>query len=216
MNTHNDIDFFIRATVSLISIIDPVGAIPLLLSLTRSRGAMEVRQIVRVTTIACAITMGCFAFAGSMILEFFNISIDAFRASGGILILIMAVQMMQGDPRRAKNTPTEEAEAAEKENVAIVPLAIPLLVGPGTMSTAVLLSREAQTFELKTMLLASIIATATITWLSLRMSEPLRRLLGQTGIRVASRIMGLILAAIAVQFIADGARVLFPGLLRTN
>ncbi|MCC6547648.1 NAAT family transporter [Candidatus Sumerlaeota bacterium] len=210
MSTPTDIDFLLRATVSLISIIDPLGAIPLLLSLTRNRGAVEMKQIVRTTTIACAVALICFALAGSAILDFFHISVPAFRASGGILILLMAVQMMSGEVRRSKHTPEEEAEAAEKENIAVVPLAIPLLVGPGAMSTAVLLSKEANNWHLKASLLTAIAITVAVTWVSLRMSDLLRRVLGETGIRIATRVMGLILAAIAVQFIADGARDLFP------
>ncbi|HMX62601.1 MAG TPA: MarC family protein, partial [Candidatus Sumerlaeota bacterium] len=121
-----------------------------------------------------------------------------------------------GDARRAKQSTAEQAEAAEKENIAVVPLAIPLLVGPGAMSTAVLLSREAATMHLKVMLLGAIIVTIAVTWISLRTSDLLRRVLGETGIRIASRIMGLILAAIAVQFIADGMREMFPGLMNTH
>ncbi len=217
VSTPDELDFFFRSTISLISIIDPLGAIPLLLSLTRSRGAVEMKQIARTTTIACAVALICFALAGSAILDFFHISVPAFRASGGILILLMAVQMMQGgDARRAKQSTAEQAEAAEKENIAVVPLAIPLLVGPGAMSTAVLLSREAATMHLKVMLLGAIIVTIAVTWISLRTSDLLRRVLGETGIRIASRIMGLILAAIAVQFIADGMREMFPGLMNTH
>ncbi len=112
MSTPDELDFFFRSTISLISIIDPLGAIPLLLSLTRSRGAVEMKQIARTTTIACAVALICFALAGSAILDFFHISVPAFRASGGILILLMAVQMMQGgDARRAKQSTAEQAEA---------------------------------------------------------------------------------------------------------
>jgi multiple antibiotic resistance protein len=215
VNLSSDTTFFVNAYVGLLSILDPLGAIPILLSLTQSRGVAQTRRIVTTTIIACAVAVYTVAFFGSAILDFFGISMPAFRASGGILILLMAIQMMQGESRRAKHTPEEHAEAAERENIAVVPIAIPLLVGPGTMSTTVLLSHRAETMELQAVLIVAIAAVIATTWLCLSLSEVIRRLLGESGLRIASRIMGLLLAALAVQFIADGLRELFPGLVRT-
>lgn len=209
-----DFTFFVNAFAGLVSIMDPLGAVPIFLGMTRSRSNAETRRIVQVATATAGAALLVFAFFGTAILDLFGISIAAFRASGGILMLMMAIEMMQGEPRRAKHTPEEDAEAVEKENIAVVPLAIPLLVGPGTMSTVVLLSDKAVSLRLHAVLLSAIAATIAVTWLCLRLSELVRRALGETGIRIASRIMGLILAALAVQFVADGMLELFPGLGR--
>ncbi len=216
MNLHPDITFFIHCFAGLVSVMDPIGAIPILLSVTANRSALETRRIVRTTVIASTVALLLFGLVGNAILDFFGISMPAFRASGGILILLMAISMMHGEPRRAKHTKEEEAEAAEKENVAVVPLAIPLLVGPGTMSTMVLLSDRADTLELDAVLVVAMLAAIVVTALCLLSSELLRRILGESGIRIASRVMGLILAAMAVQFIADGMLELFPGLAASH
>ncbi len=212
MDLHPDMTFFIHCFAGLISVMDPIGAIPILLSVTADRPARETRRIVRTTIVASGAALLLFALAGNAVLDFFGISMPAFQASGGILILLMAISMMHGQPGRAKHTPEEEAEAAEKENVAVVPLAIPLLVGPGTMSTVVLLSDRADTLELNAVLFVAMLAAVLVTALCLLSSGMMRRAMGESGIRIASRVMGLVLAAMAVQFIADGALGLFPGL----
>jgi len=209
----SDFTFFATSFAALMAIIDPVGAVPIFLAMTRSRSAEETRRIVRVATATAGTALLTFALCGTAILDFFGISVPAFRASGGILMLIMAIAMIHGSPRRAKHTPEEDAEALEKESIAVVPLAIPLLVGPGTLSTVVLLGDKAkQSFDMYAMLLLAIAAVVAATWTCLRLSEYVRKALGESGIRIASRIMGLLLAALAVQFIADGAVELFPGL----
>lgn len=207
-----DISFFLHCFAGLLAVMDPLGVIPIYLSMTPGQTRDELRRNVTIATLTAAITLFLFAFTGNSILQFFGISLAAFKASGGILILLMAISMMEGQPRKAKASAADRAEAIEKDFIAIVPLGIPLLAGPGAISTVVLLSERAVSFRGELFLVLGILGAILVTWICLRASEYIRRALGETGIRVATRVMGLIVAALAVQFIADGLLDLFPGL----
>jgi multiple antibiotic resistance protein len=149
-----------------------------------------------------------FALFGGVIFKVFGVSLGAFRVAGGILLLITALDMLRARPSETRTTPTEEQEGVVKEDVAIVPLAIPLLSGPGAIATAMVLMAKGETLTSAIPVLAAIILTFVASYFILRASGMIQRVLRQSGVAIVERVMGLILAAIAVQFIADGGKEL--------
>jgi multiple antibiotic resistance protein len=149
-----------------------------------------------------------FAATGTMLFQAFGITLPAFRTAGGLILWFVAMDMLHGE-RRTQEGRDEVYEGQIKEDVALTPLAIPMLAGPGAISTAIVLAGQARGVVQTVMVYVSIILTGLISYLSLRLGEPLLGRLGKTGIRVVTRIMGLILAAVAVQFVFSGVREAF-------
>jgi multiple antibiotic resistance protein len=149
--------------------------------------------------------MIAFALAGSAIFRLLGITLPAFRIAGGLILWLVAMDMLRG--QRSTQEGTEEiVEGTEKEDVAITPLAMPMLAGPGSISTVMVLASQARGMGESVVVYTAIVFTALISWLTLRVSERLVVRLGKTGIRVMTRIMGLLLAAVAIQFVITGAR----------
>ncbi len=207
--------FFLSSFAALFSVMDPIGAIPLFLALTAGAHKKRMRENVNTAIITVAVSMVIFFFIGTKILSFFGISLPAFKTSGGLLILFMAISMLNAEPRKTKQSPEEAEDAATRDSIAVVPLAIPMLMGPGAMSAIVLLSDKANTTSLRIELFLAMATVVAVTWVCLSLAQPLRIALGESGIRVATRVMGLIVAALAIQFMADGILELFPGLKGT-
>jgi multiple antibiotic resistance protein len=158
-----------------------------------------------------AITLALFALAGSAIFRIFGITIGAFKIAGGILLFHVALDMMRAQPSRVRSSPEEAVEGNEKEDVAIVPLAIPMLAGPGAIATVtVLMSEAAHSYLHIGIVLLAIFLTGTLTFLVLRASTYVERALKQTGLNIVNRVMGLILAAVAVQFVVNGIHDVLP------
>jgi multiple antibiotic resistance protein len=203
---------YAEIVTALFVIVDPLVAIPLFLSLTGSYSEAERRHTSRVTAFTVAAVLVGAVFLGEPLLDVFGISIASFRVGGGILLLLMAIAMLQALPSRVQQAPEEAKEAEEKENVAVVPLAIPLLAGPGAMSTVIIYAHQATTwFDTLFLILASLFVASTV-WIALALANSIGAALGKTGINIVTRLMGLILAAIAVEFIAQGLAQLLPGL----
>ena len=174
------------------------------LSLTEDRGFDEKKRIAKKTAIFGSLVLLIFAIFGDFILSFFQITVDSLRVIGGILILAIAMDMMQGRKPRAKHTPEEVKESDERDDISFFPLAVPMLAGPGAITTAIVLMKTAEPIPFKVIVLISIILTFLITGILFRMSEQIHRVLGVTGSMVITRLMGLVLGAIAVQFITLG------------
>lgn len=207
-------DFALISFVSLIAILDPLAVVPVYLTLfTEEQRQRNAHLIALTASVAVLVTLTLFMLVGAKLLSFLGISLAAFRVSGGILIFLMALQMLEGSMSRVKRTESVE-DYSDIQSYSIVPLAIPLLSGPGAMSTAILLSQKAPGYLGKLTLFGVIVACCALTYLTLRLAEKTNRLLGRTGIRIATRIMGLLLAAVAMQFVATGLAELFPGLTR--
>lgn len=203
---------YLKILVGLIVIVNPLGMVPVFLSMT-SRDFPEDRiRIARTASITVGIVLVVSALFGEMLLGFFGISISAFRVGGGILILLMAIDMLNARRSRMKQTREEAEEAEEMETIAVVPLAIPLLAGPGSISTAILYSHMGSGWGHRFSLLLIIAVVVVTVWATFRLAVRFGQMLGTTGINVATRLMGLILAAIAVEFITSGAKELLPGL----
>ncbi len=202
----------LRSLVALLAIVNPLGAIPLFVAITDGQSPSQRRHTSRVTSIAVAITLLIAAFLGRWILALFGIDLNAFRVGGGLLILMMAIQMLQGRPNRTRQTSEETEEGVEKEDVAVVPLAIPLLAGPGSLSAVIITAQNLHEMSSYLFMVVNILLVALAVFLTLRVAVPLSARLGETGIRIATRILGLMLAAIAVQFMVIGLKALLPGL----
>jgi len=199
---------FLVALPAVFFVVDPIGVVPLFLAMTAGDSPEKIRRTaMRACLVACGL-MTFFALFGTIIFKVFSVSLGAFRVAGGILLLITSLDMLRARPSETRTTPNEEQEGVVKEDVAIVPLAIPLLSGPGAIATAMVLMARDTTLTATLPVLAAIVITFVLSYLILRASGLVQRVLRQSGVAIVERVMGLILAAIAVQFIADGAKEL--------
>jgi len=201
---------YIQLSAGLVSVVNPIGAIPTFMALTAARSRTDKNRTALVCACAVFMVLQISLLAGEPILNFFSIGLPAFRVAGGILILLMGLRMLHATPDRARHTPEEQAESSEKESVAIVPLAIPLLSGPGAISTTIVYGHMGHTWQHYLLMSAVIFSVSFIVWVALLVAPKIAGYMGQTGINVVTRVMGLMLAAIAVEFIAKGLSALFP------
>jgi multiple antibiotic resistance protein len=203
---------YLHIFTALFVIVDPIGAVPLFISYTLGQSRDERRIAARTAAIAVAVILVLSIFVGEYLLKFFGIGIPSFRVGGGILILLMAINMLNAQQGGARFTPEEGREGQDKVHIAVVPLAIPLLAGPGAISTTIIYAHNAYTMLDKVALLIAALLVAASVAISLHLAEHIAHRLGRTGINIATRIMGLILTAVAVEFIAGGLIQLFPKL----
>lgn len=204
------IAFFTVCFPALFSIVDPIGVVPIYLALVAGEPPAEQRRTAIRATITGASVLFVFAASGAVIFRFFGITIPAFKVAGGVLLFTMALEMMRAKQSPVKTTP-EEQSARAGDDLAVTPIGIPLLSGPGAIATVILWSSRAGGVQEKIALYASIGSVILITLVSLLFASNLLRFLGRTGINVVTRIMGLILAATAAQFVIDGWREAMAG-----
>ena len=203
---------YARFAIALVAIIDPIAAIPLFLQLTDGYTPHERKRTARVTALAVFGVLAGAALAGEMILGAFGTSRPAFRVGGGIVLLLMALAMLTAEPDRTRHTPEEDLASRDKASVAVVPLGVPLLAGPGAIS-AVILQMDSGAGALHRALVLGVIALlGALCWLALRNAERIGRLIGPIGMNIVIRLFGLVLAAIGVEYIAAGVKELFPSL----
>jgi len=202
----------IKYLVGIFAILNPLGAIPIYLSMMTDRRPEMMHRTALKASIAVAVILTLAVWTGDGLLSFFGIGIPAFRIAGGLLVLLIAIAMFGANISPARHTDAEQAEAESKNDIAVVPLAIPLLAGPGAISLAIVDAHQAGSLPDRLVFSLGILVVAAIVWLVLRMAEPIGERLGTGGLNIATRVMGLILAAMAVQFMADGMLELFPGL----
>jgi multiple antibiotic resistance protein len=200
--------FALVTFTSIFFIVDPIAAIPTYLVITQQETATERRRTARRACIAMTALLVVFGATGTMLFRAFGITLAAFRTAGGLILWFVAMDMLHGE-RRTQEGRDEVYEGQIKEDVAITPLAIPMLAGPGAISTAIVLAGQAHGVAQTALVYCSIVVTGVLSYVSLRLGEPLLERLGKTGIRVVTRIMGLILAAVAVQFVFSGVREAF-------
>ncbi|MFA5082032.1 MAG: MarC family protein [Hydrogenophilaceae bacterium] len=201
---------YVKMFVGLLVILNPMLAVPVFISLTDALSDRERLANARRTALAVGIVLSVAALLGQQILDLFGISIDSFRVGGGLLILLMAVSMMHAKMSGARHTEMEEEEAQARADVAVVPLAIPILAGPGAISTAIIYAHRDLAW-MHAVLIGEIWLAALLVWLTLRSALPISRTLGTTGINIATRLMGLVLAALAVEFIVNGLKGMWLG-----
>jgi multiple antibiotic resistance protein len=198
--------------VGIFAILNPLGVIPIYLSMMSDRRPEVMHRTALKAAIAVAVILTLSVWVGDGMLSFFGIGIPAFRIAGGLLVLIIAIAMFDARTSPARHTAAEQIEAEAKNDIAVVPLAIPLLAGPGAISLAIVDAHQAANLSGKFAFSLGIVGVAVIVWLVLRLAEPIGERLGTGGLNIATRVMGLILAAMAVQFMAEGMLELFPGL----
>lgn len=203
---------YLKFFIGLVAILNPIGAIPVFINLTGQQNAAERAETAFTAALSVGIVLLISLIAGTLVLNVFGISLASFRVGGGILILLMAISMMQATMSPARQTPEEARDAVLKEQVAVVPLAIPMLAGPGAISTMILYADRSDSMLHDVVLGFGVFAVAALVWLMFRLAQPLAAKLGRTGINVVTRIMGLIMAAIGVEFMANGLKQLFPAL----
>jgi multiple antibiotic resistance protein len=200
-----DVRFAATAFATAITIIDPLGMIPMTLGATARMPAKRRNRIIDQAVIVAAVVMALMGFVGREILGYLGITLPAFTIAGGVLLFLIAIDMLFARPTGAKRTEAEEREAAEVENPAVFPLAIPMIAGPGTIATVLLLVSLAHGDRVNLTIVAGAYAAALfVTWICMRGSTLLLKLVTTTGVHVASRLLGIILAALAVQFVING------------
>lgn len=206
------LQFALITFTSLLFIVDPIAVIPTYLVITAREKPAQRARTARRACVAATLILFVFALGGAAIFKLFGITLEAFRIAGGLILWVVAMDMLHGQRRTQEGGP-EIAEGQEKEDVAITPLAMPMLAGPGAIATTMVLAGQARSMPQRVVLYGSILVTLMLSWIVLRVAERLVRQMGQTGIRVMTRIMGLILAAIAVQFVITGARDALRGVV---
>ena len=196
---------------SVFFIVDPFAVIPTFLAMTVRDAPPQRRVLARRGAWTCAITLTAFALGGSMIFKIFGITIGAFKIAGGVLLGLNALDMVQARRSQQRETPIETAEGIQKDDIGIMPLGVPMLAGPGAISTVMVLALGAKSTAATVAVYLSIFLTALLSYVVLSAASLVERRLGQTGMRILTRLMGLVLSAIAVQFILDGIKLSFVG-----
>ena len=209
----NDWNEIFKIAIALLAIVDPIGGVPVFLSSPSGWTDAERRRTARVVAISVFWVLAAAVMLGTGMLNFFGIGIPTFQIGGGIVLMLLAISMLQAKGSWMRQTPEEALEVTEKEAVGVVPLAIPLLAGPGAISTMIIATHKSAAFGYKLKLLVPVLVISFIVWLTLLVSARMAKRLGTTGINIITRLMGLILAAMAVEFIHQGLIELFPKLL---
>jgi multiple antibiotic resistance protein len=205
-----DFTEYSKIFISLFAIVDPVGIIPIIIAFTAGMTAQKRERVGRMASLSVFVILLAALLLGEAILGFFGISIHSFRTAGGILLLLMSITMLIGN--KPSYTPDDTGDSDATSSVAIVPLSTPLLAGPGAISTVILDAHKgSNTGHYGVMALILVLLSLTV-WLTFLIAPWVSRRLGKIGSNIVTRLMGLLLAAIAVEFIAGGLRGLFPGL----
>jgi len=192
---------------SVLFIVDPFAAVPSFLAMTARDTPNTRRVLARRGAWTAAITLTLFALAGSLIFKVFGITIGAFKVAGGVLMGLNALDMVQARRSHQRETPVETAEGIAKEDIGILPLGVPMLAGPGAISTVMVLALGSKSAAATIALYVAIALTCYVSYVTLSAASIVERRLGQTGMRILTRLMGLVLCAIAAQFIIDGIRL---------
>jgi multiple antibiotic resistance protein len=199
-----------KPLVTLLAIVNPLAIVPFFIHYTHDFSIVQRRRTIWISSFSAFVVIATCALMGLHILEFFGISLASFQVGGGMLLLTSALAMLNAQPAEAKSNEEELHEASARASIAVVPLTIPLLTGPATMSTVVIYAEKANTVWQMGALVAYGVVIALVTALCFSLAQPIARGLGKTGINVMTRLMGLILAALAVEVMSDGLIKLFP------
>jgi multiple antibiotic resistance protein len=202
----------LKPLIALLAIVNPIGVVPFFIAFTQSLSRQQRQRTMLIAAFAAFVVIAVSAVAGLKIIEFFGISIASFQVGGGTLLLISSLQMLNAQPAEAR--PADVDEGNQKvdagASIAIVPLTIPLLTGPATISTMVIYAEKTRHFWEQAVLVGYGVVIGAVTYLAFSASGRIAKVLGSTGINVMTRLMGLILAAMAVELLADGLTKLFP------
>jgi multiple antibiotic resistance protein len=198
------IQYFIIALTSVFFLVDPFAALPTFLVIAADADEYERRRLAIKASVTCFVVLTSFALMGSLIFRFFGITLPAFQIAGGLILILMGLEMLQGRRSGTHETPGETQEGIAKEDAGIIPLGIPMLAGPGAISTVMVLMGPSPGWWRTMTIFVAITITSVASYLILSAADRVRHFLGETGIRILMRLMGLLLTAIAVQFIVNG------------
>ena len=202
-----ELHFAIAALATAFTILDPVGMVPTTLALTGTLSADARRHVVNRAVLVATAIIVFMALVGRYLLQYLGITLPAFSIAGGVLLMLIAIDMLFARPSRAKRDPERELDSADTEGVAVFPLAIPMISGPGTIATVLLLVNLADGNRGRLAVVYGAYGLALIvTWLCMRGADLVLRALGKEGVNVLTRLLGIILAALAVQFIINGLK----------
>jgi multiple antibiotic resistance protein len=202
---------YLRFLVTLTAVVDPFLAVPFFLAFEGGRSRPQQRALARVVAITVFAVLAVAALVGEALLQLIGASLPSFRVGGGLVLLLMALAMLNAQAGGLRQSQDEARELQSSAQIGVVPLAIPLLAGPGAISTTIIASERGGIAH-QLVLLACISIVCLVTWAALRGAHGIAARLGVTGLNIATRILGLLLAAMAVQTMAEGLKALFPGL----
>ncbi|HEY0820027.1 MAG TPA: MarC family protein [Rhizobacter sp.] len=207
----------LKPLIALLAIVNPIGVIPFYIHFTEGFTDEQRRRTVRVSAFSAFVVIAVSALAGLKIIEFFGISLASFQVGGGTLLLISALQMLNARPAETREEDVTEGDdkVDAGDSIAVVPLTIPLLTGPATISTMVIYADKTRHWWELAYLVGYGVVIGVAVWLAFSAAGGIARVLGKTGINVMTRLMGLILAALAVEVMSDGLMKLFPVLAST-
>lgn len=200
--------FLIKSFLTLFTIIDPIGGVPFFLSITAGYSEEEKKKIALRASFTAFLTLLIFLWIGEYLLSFFQISVSSFKIAGGILLFLIAIEMLFGKTTQVKTTEKETLKVKEKEDISIVPLGIPYLAGPGAITTTIIFS-ETSGISIKLALSGIIFLVLLVTFVIFSKSSKISKLLGELGTKAIVRILGLILASIAIEYITTGLKEIF-------
>jgi multiple antibiotic resistance protein len=206
------LSFSLLSLSAVFFVVDPMGVVPVFVAMTSGDSEEKKARMARRAALTAFGILTVFAVAGTVIFRVLGVTLGAFKVAGGVLLLLTSIEMLRAQHPRTRVTPEEEQEGIDKDDVAIFPLAIPLLAGPGSIATVTALMGRAGRTILVVPVVISIALTCLASYAMLRAASRIARLFGVTGLNVINRVIGLIIGAIAVQFVFDGVKDSFPGL----
>lgn len=202
---------YLKIFTALLVIVDPIGCIPIFISITDHQSRKERRHTAAIAAVTTALVLAVACLFGDSLLRLFGVTLPSFRVGGGILLMLLAITMFNAEHSRSRQTPEEAAEAEERTGgVGVVPLAIPLVSGPGAITTMIILTAEGDGPVHLGIMIGVAVLLGAVVWISFLLAIPIGSRLRRTGINIVRRLMSLLLAAIAVEFIAGGLSQLFP------
>ncbi len=201
-----------KPLVALLAIVNPIGVVPFFIHFTSSFSRKQRQRTIQISSFSAFVVIAVSALAGLQVIEFFSISLASFQVGGGTLLLISSIQMLNAQPAETRKEDVTEGSSKVDAgaSIAVVPLTIPLLTGPATISTMIIYADKTRHFWEQAVLVGYGVVVGVVTFIVFSASGRIARVLGQTGINIMTRLMGLILAALAVELLADGLTKLFP------
>ena len=206
------ISFAIKSLVALFVIVDAIGNVPVFMTLLERFDEREKKVIIKKAVLVAGTTLAIVSLTGTLFFRLLGVKLYSFQIAGGILLTVVSLEMLQGRKTGTQSSAEDERHYAEREEISIIPLAIPLLTGPGALTTGIVFFDTAGTLSNQIILFLAIGLVYSSAYLILNKAGAIFKVLGKTGTRVAVRIMGLMLLSVAVQFIIDGLRGAFPNL----